>query len=1391
MSRFYKSIIALLLLASPLCLHGQVTNFAYSALQENGEYVISIDKPDLNYKVRKAELHFKWGIQTEFRLADAEFGEPEISFSVEVNNMFIGPRTLQVKQNKPLNVFVLDLSNDWVDIDGYKIIVHSISELNTVQQYQQYLMDNLMFGVEEKVDYGIDVRTEVNGTPLDVFPDNLVSVENQRHVILSWQSEYEFPNYQVQLVRLYNNDPTQTNFSSNIIAELDWSKAVNVETSSPEKNVLLSLAGGSGYYAWRVRPLGTYYDGGIADHRNYGAWNETEEESLNFGVDNSQTSKEYIFYFNDPDDQVNYIYNRVFTENNKLSEGITYANGLNQVKQTQTYSNEQGKTIVMQSVLDYSGRPTLQTLPVPDAGRLNAYKQQFVRDEQGNLYTADNFDKDAADLNDNKVANPDKLFFSNGYYSDNTPEDTDNSVPDAEGFPYTRTILKNDGTDRAEEQSGVGLVHKIGGKTVKTTYSKPSDDELVRVFGDQALSADAVIKTETTDQNNVTSVTYTSNEGHVIATCLKFEDNPLLSSIDNSGSDPFRARVMTEENDYKEFENQIIFESSAKLEVAAEIDFPDISYYKECKDFQSEDCFTVNPDCGYELSIIIYEKIQGSPLVERYVIGPQPFSCGSFLAQKPADRLEAGTYYIKKILRANTDNRDSQVMARFEEESKRIEPFANVFVGWLGNVDSEETLLNFFKAVKDLRTDLEASKSGTYQFADKYYEFDFYLPERCVGDHAGEDCFDLLDVHDVGLFNVKAPDGNYNFDNSIDVTQSNEKPTILVIAGGCCGPIEVRIPYEQFMSVYTKDQLRCIYRNEGIDPTIENPCGDVDDPEALAGADPVGDMLDLLEAYLADPIEAYNGSLDEFYHEVISFGYSKEIMRQMLIRMVTDKYEVERTITDLDGNPHTFIEQILPYDYQKVLNAWMGALVTYQDILQSLNESPANIDVNSALDQNREDMNEDDEDNINFADAINDGMEKSPLRSFIRFIMRFKKIRDLGGYAKDEADESSGTEGVFYEANFVDNFMQSIGYKFTDILEELENIPGNKYNTFDRDKEAYMLDREVFIQKLEDHNLMYADDENMLKEDVYVMSPVFAYKYFEYRSTNMVQEGNDEGLAHSVFAPAKAPVELENCFVDFQLRLSSIDPDGVLCSNPCENVTPVKDWEVSKKALFLQDVQSFKALNEVPDDPEFNMTALTCEELIENDGLKNEMLSYRTRCLSACEEKRSEFRMLIEEMFRENCYEIGGCMGDPGVVTLEEIDLLVQEILNECSRECNDAFDLAISGGYPHCDELSCYNIDLSYSPAGQQNVDFELYVDAPQVELMPSCTWQVVDQVVYWEPVVNLDDASFIPSNCPDRPQNEWVGDIMDCLEVNDRDMIQVSKGQSVSIGTQIVPED
>ncbi|MBK8613521.1 MAG: hypothetical protein IPN85_08490 [Flavobacteriales bacterium] len=343
-----------------------------------------------------------------------------------------------------------------------------------------------------------------------------------------------FANYEVQVLRLYNRDVSLTT-EQNISATIDWSQALSIETGSPAQELTLTLAEGTGFYAWRVRAISDFSPGGIADARNWWPWspNHPTQNSTSllqrtsaFGTMGtlweSNAFAYRVFYYEQFDKGRNWSFSRVFTEPDpdgangvRIGERMSFATDLQQVQQEQVHQSVGDVLLATQTVMDFQGRPALQSLPTPVANKSSlGYENQLLPGTIGN-YDATDFDA-AGTLDDNTQISTG----STTYYLTNA----DLQIPSAERLPFSRTTFLPDGTGRVRQVSAPGAEfsfttgHKP--RTARTYYGAVSEQELTSIFGHEAYDRRSVQKMLTVDPNGVTSVTYQDKEGKTLATCL-------------------------------------------------------------------------------------------------------------------------------------------------------------------------------------------------------------------------------------------------------------------------------------------------------------------------------------------------------------------------------------------------------------------------------------------------------------------------------------------------------------------------------------------------------------------------------------------------------------------------------------------------------------------------------------------------------------------------------------------------------------------------------------------------------------------------------------------------------------------------------------------------------
>jgi len=414
---------------------------------------------------------------------------------------------LDLSKDVPEQLFSRDFTANYALINRYVIHVMNYTAPST-----SALQDSVHLGIYIKESWTVDASDRTQ--PSDIVTAT-ATVGNP--TVFSWTSNCpNVPNYQVQVLRLYNTLSTDTT-ETTIVANIDWSQAMSVELGSKDRTLSLSLTEGQGYYIWRVRAIGNFYVGGIADSRNWGTWNLTTS-----GTTTITTSSGSIFYYKQFNNDLNWIYSRTFSEGDpnspkvRISEKLTYANGLQQVKQSQSHIQSLHQILVNQTIYDWSGRAALITLPAPVNHDTLGYQKGFAKANSTTLYSQAHFDEDTTYFNPKSMAN----CFLAGYYSDTI---ADKLIPNSEGYPFSRALYERDGTARVKEQGGPGNTHRIRTgveHTTKTFYSGVSDQELIRVLGDEAPAAFSVHKVINVDANQTASISYMSKEGQAIMTCL-------------------------------------------------------------------------------------------------------------------------------------------------------------------------------------------------------------------------------------------------------------------------------------------------------------------------------------------------------------------------------------------------------------------------------------------------------------------------------------------------------------------------------------------------------------------------------------------------------------------------------------------------------------------------------------------------------------------------------------------------------------------------------------------------------------------------------------------------------------------------------------------------------
>jgi hypothetical protein len=955
---------------------------------------------------------------------------------------------------------------------------------------KNFIDNNLNLRITLARKYEVDVRWQSNSlvSPAPtIFPP---TVQN-RLITFSWQpvnTIASYPNYEVQVLKLENNDEALKNNINQITASgIDWSNALKVETQSHQPSLSLTMAEGTGFYLWRVRPVGNYFSGGIANSENYGewsVWSGTTTMNLNKGVlTPTSVSLPYAFYFTDPDESLNWIYSRVFTEGDqydpanpgqiKSSEGMTYADGLQRLRQSQKYNSSENTNIVSQTIPDYSGRPSLSTLPVPVSGGLTGYKLGFVKTTGNDLYTAEFYDTD------NTMSDPEEVSTSGAYqyYSGSASANPPNTnVPSAEGYPFKRTLYASDGSGRVVEESGVGKRHALGsqsagrGRTTRISYTTPTEDELIRIFGDEAPQAKSVVKTITIDQNNVQSVTYTSKEGKTIATALISQNTDNLSSLYASVPN---LTVVNSVNENLSTRGSLI--ASKRIAIGTNSTVVKLSYVNETLPNSGTLCPTV--DCNFKLKLYLVDidnkRTYMSDADITNTVVSDPFSAGSGALSFPSTwrlvssktpsqvitpaggsydevTLDAGEYIFIKELRSGNSSFYSDSLV--DVENDKIKPIVDAIVGKMQAVNNAIKEADF----KDFMSDLK----------DKIDNYNLGPGTATVVTS------ELLNFIGVSASDLKA---GWEFPYASEFTLSaiggesgDPENNAFSIGTGCCGTLKAVVPKPRICYACTGHPGSIYQSTASIAAmTLTNSLAHVDSLtpyglddfkasstwSTLTTAQQRAAIFDLVEREFINPLKARMDEESFAYSDLwkIAPGFSFGSLNFMISNMLISRYYTGQAVENsgtwyeaavdpgtgryILGSPVSTVYTAYDYNYdcKKVYDAWTAAI----ELFNSFEQEGADLNVIQEYEK------QDGEgpgsvlsemiDTENWPELVQKAVGLAT-DAFQNVIDKFSGSSGGGGSGVGE-DGTIPISRLESTSNIIANFMDEAGYQFAAIID--------------------------------------------------------------------------------------------------------------------------------------------------------------------------------------------------------------------------------------------------------------------------------------------------------------------------------------------------------------------
>jgi RHS repeat-associated protein len=588
-------------------------------------------------------------------------------------------KTFSLSETTPEQLKVDDITTNYSGFAAIKITVSNYTPPSLA------CSSNVKLTAWIEEDYDANVNTD----PYDESPFvRLTATSNSVNPIsFNWSSDCRYlSKYQLQILRLYNIRETYNDDVRKVYCTVDWGKATNIELSGSATNLSLNLFEGTGYYAWRIRPIGDYYEGEIANSLNWGTWtdhasggaNKDASQDAIINITSSASLPSYLFYFRQAEYDKVWQASRVYTENTGITEGMTFYDGLFRPRQSQHHLQSESKFLVSQSLYDFSGRNVLNTMAAPLSSSSSTfdYKENLLT-YGGSLYTASNFDAE------DNYDNPDIV---NGgaitqYYSDNTTYQPDTKIPSADGYPFSRSLFMEDGTNRPREVGGPGNTFRIGGgssdggtttsRTSKIYFSSVTNHELIKMFGSEAPVESTVYTVITVDPNKTTSRGFMTLDGKTIATCQSGNAGAPLQALDYESEtiyDTIRGDCQLNENTFCKEHSLLVLEGSLS---------PNISYSLSPSEIQQECASTYCTSCDYYVSVYIKNIETGENVWEQTQL-IEPSGCGSTVAawefnsaDLPADEqpsLDLGSYVVGRCISTNNINENSETQESYQSE---------------------------------------------------------------------------------------------------------------------------------------------------------------------------------------------------------------------------------------------------------------------------------------------------------------------------------------------------------------------------------------------------------------------------------------------------------------------------------------------------------------------------------------------------------------------------------------------------------------------------------------------------------------------------------------------------------------------------------------------------
>ncbi|MGH1387329.1 RHS repeat-associated core domain-containing protein [Kordia sp.] len=405
-----------------------------------------------------------------------------------------------------------------VDIIGY----------TTTYQDTNTSVNEVPENIELKLGFKAIRVVDISNSPAPSVSNLVSNPENLSEYKLSWSTVEGAISYDVEWTWIDNYENSATNIS---LTEKEFQRN-STRINTKDTNYQISNIYDSGYIIYRVRAIGRFADDYITNF--YGSWSQT-------GTNTSKVSDWAYATINGHEDNKNWQFQASYAEDGKKKEVVSYFDGTLRNRQTVTKINTDDNAIVGEVVYDNQGRPGIEILPAPTtSNEIRYYQNHNINNSDSKKYSHLNFDWDATTNDDsNCEVAVDGMKNTSGtsqYYSPNYTGNSElhDAVPDAQNYPFSQIEYTPDNTGRIKRKGGVGITHQLGnGHEMKYFYSKPSQQELDRLFGSDIGWDAHYKKNAVVDPNGQVSVSYVDPQGRTIATALAADNPEALDGLED------------------------------------------------------------------------------------------------------------------------------------------------------------------------------------------------------------------------------------------------------------------------------------------------------------------------------------------------------------------------------------------------------------------------------------------------------------------------------------------------------------------------------------------------------------------------------------------------------------------------------------------------------------------------------------------------------------------------------------------------------------------------------------------------------------------------------------------------------------------------------------------